>query len=61
MAIEQAQKSLGSTESRSTATKFPEPSRHHILHRKQQQSSGRLYCNEDVDLEIPSLEIYAAR
>jgi hypothetical protein len=35
--------------------------RHHIINRLAQERSGRLYCPFDVDFEIPSLEIYAAR
>jgi hypothetical protein len=39
----------------------PETLRHHVLNRMMQEKSGRLYCNEDWDIEIPSLELYAAR
>jgi hypothetical protein len=35
--------------------------RRHVLNRSTQEKSGRLYCNEDWDFEIPSLELYAAR
>jgi hypothetical protein len=35
--------------------------RHHVLNRMTQDCSGRLYFNDDWDLEIPALEIYAAR
>jgi hypothetical protein len=36
-------------------------SRSHILNQPQQSNSGRLYCGDDLDIEIPSLDIYAAR
>jgi hypothetical protein len=36
-------------------------SRSHILNQLQQSNSGRLYCGDDLDVEIPSLDIYAAR
>jgi hypothetical protein len=39
----------------------PETLRRHVLNRAMQEKSGRLYCNEDWDIEIPSLELYAAR
>jgi hypothetical protein len=39
----------------------PETLRRHVLNRTMQEKSGRLYCNEDWDIEIPSLELYAAR
>lgn len=35
--------------------------RRHVLNRGMQEKSGRLYCNEDWDFEIPALELYAAR
>jgi hypothetical protein len=35
--------------------------RFHVLKQNQQDKSGRLYCDEDGNTEIPSLEIYAAR
>jgi hypothetical protein len=35
--------------------------RRHVLNRTTQEKSGRLYCSDDWDFEIPSLEIYAAR
>ena len=38
-----------------------EPMRRHVLNRMMQEKSGRLYCSEDWDIEIPSLELYAAR
>lgn len=38
-----------------------EAQRRHVLNRSMQEKSGRLYCGEDGDVEIPSLEIYAAR
>jgi D-alanyl-D-alanine dipeptidase len=38
-----------------------EASRRHVLNRGMQEKSGRLYCNEDWDFEIPTLEFYAAR
>ncbi len=38
-----------------------ETQRRHVLNRSMQEKSGRLYCGEDGDVEIPSLEIYAAR
>ena len=36
-------------------------SRRHVLNRGMQEKSGRLYCNDDWDFEIPTLELYAAR
>jgi hypothetical protein len=38
-----------------------ESQRRHVLNRLMQEKSGRLYCGDDGDLDIPSLEIYAAR
>jgi hypothetical protein len=35
--------------------------RRHVLNRGMQEKSGRLYCNDDWDFEIPTLELYAAR
>jgi hypothetical protein len=35
--------------------------RRHVINRNMQEKSGRLYCNEDWDFDIPSLEFYAAR
>lgn len=35
--------------------------RRHVLNRSTQEKSGRLYCSDDWDFDIPSLEIYAAR
>jgi hypothetical protein len=35
--------------------------RRHVINRNMQSRSGRLYCNEDWDFEIPALELYAAR
>jgi hypothetical protein len=35
--------------------------RRHVLNRLMQEKSGRLYCNEDYDFDIPTLELYAAR
>lgn len=35
--------------------------RRHVLKWSMHEKSGRLYCNEDADADIPSLEIYAAR
>jgi hypothetical protein len=35
--------------------------RRHVLNRMTQDKSGRLSCNDDWDVEIPALEIYAAR
>jgi hypothetical protein len=42
-------------------TQRPDTARRHVLNRGMQEKSGRLYCNEDMDVELPSLEIYAAR
>jgi hypothetical protein len=39
----------------------PEASRRHVLNRMMQEKSGRLYCNEEFEIEIPSLDIYEAR
>jgi hypothetical protein len=39
----------------------PEALRRHVLNRVMQDKSGRLYCNEELDFDIPSLEFYAAR
>jgi hypothetical protein len=36
-------------------------SRSHILNQLPQSNNGRLYCGDDLDIEIPSLDIYAAR
>jgi hypothetical protein len=49
-----------------TTTQAPSPKRneglrHHVLNRLAEERSGRLYCNEEWEFEIPSLEIYAAR
>jgi hypothetical protein len=33
----------------------------HILTQLQQKKSGRLDCEDEADIEIPDLEIYAAR
>ena len=38
-----------------------ETMRRHVLNRSMQEKSGRLYCGDDWDFDIPSLEIYAAR
>ena len=35
--------------------------RHHVINRMAQERSGRLYSPFDLDFEIPSLDIYAAR
>lgn len=35
--------------------------RHHVLTSMMQERSGRLYCADDWNIEIPDLEIYAAR
>lgn len=35
--------------------------RRHVLNRMMQEKSGRLYCNDDFDIEIPNLDIYEAR
>jgi hypothetical protein len=35
--------------------------RDHIINRLQQERSGRLYCNDNWEFEIPSLELYDAR
>lgn len=35
--------------------------RRHVINRSMQAKSGRLYCNEDWDFDIPALELYAAR
>ena len=43
------------------STKRSDNLRHHVLNRIAEERSGRLYCNEEWDFEIPSLEIYAAR
>ena len=39
----------------------PENPRRHVLNRMMQEKSGRLYCGDEVDVEIPSFNIYAAR
>jgi hypothetical protein len=39
----------------------PDAHRRHVLNRVMQEKSGRLYCNEELDFEIPSLEFYTAR
>jgi hypothetical protein len=33
----------------------------HVLTQLQHQNSSRLECGEEADIEIPDLEIYAAR
>jgi hypothetical protein len=38
-----------------------ESTRRHVINRNMQSRSGRLYCNEDWDFDIPALELYAAR
>ncbi len=38
-----------------------EASRRHVLNRLTQEKSGRLYCGDDIDFDIPALDIYAAR
>lgn len=35
--------------------------RHHILVEEEKKNSGRLDCGEDLDVEVPQLDIYAAR
>lgn len=35
--------------------------RRHVLNRWMQEKSGRLYCSDDWDIDIPTLEFYAAR
>jgi hypothetical protein len=39
----------------------PEQKRSHVLTQLKQEKSGRLDCNNELDFEIPALEIYAAR
>jgi hypothetical protein len=36
-------------------------SRHHVINRLTQEKSGRLYCADEAEVEIPVLEIYEAR
>jgi hypothetical protein len=38
-----------------------EQTRRHVINRTMQSRSGRLYCNEEWDFDIPTLELYAAR
>jgi hypothetical protein len=45
----------------SIAPTRPDGYRRHVINRAMQERSGRLYCNEEFDFEIPSLELYAAR
>lgn len=61
---------LKATEEHSaTANARPEPKskprsewlRHHVISRMKQERSGRLYCSEDLEIEVPSLLIYEAR
>jgi hypothetical protein len=35
--------------------------RRHVITRNMPSRSGRLYCNEEWDFDIPALELYAAR
>ncbi len=38
-----------------------EAPRRHVLNRMMQEKSGRLYCSDDYDFDIPDFTIYAAR
>lgn len=35
--------------------------RRHVINRAMQEKSGRLYCNEDWDLDIPGHQFYSTR
>jgi hypothetical protein len=44
-----------------TSAQRQKASRHHVIARLTQEKSGRLYCADEADVEIPVLEIYEAR
>jgi hypothetical protein len=35
--------------------------RRHVINRAMQEKSGRLYCGDDLEFDVPSYELYAAR
>jgi hypothetical protein len=44
-----------------TSDQRQDASRQHVINRLTQEKSGRLYCADEADVEIPVLEIYEAR
>ena len=37
------------------------PVRHHVLRNSATENSGRLSCEDDIEIEVPQCDIYAAR
>ncbi len=58
IALRPAAKTQTTDQTLASRTESP---RRHVLNRLTQEKSGRLYCSDDVEFEIPALEIYAAR
>jgi hypothetical protein len=44
-----------------TAFVAPRNARHHIMKQLPLEKSGRLSCNDEQDIEVPSLEIFTGR